>query len=188
MEVRASRCGLTRKPMGGEGIEGFGLLGKQVFAGCGEKEVGVEVEAALGDDVGLEGADGSGGVVAGIGGRLEALGFAFFVGFAEGGQGHDDFAADFEGRRDVGLFQLRGGDGERDGADGADVGGDVFADGSVAASEAALKMGGTVGGGAELEGHREAVHFVFADVARCRRCRRPASGRGGPSRGVPPRW
>jgi len=32
---------------------------EEVFTGFGEEEVGVEVEPALGDDVGLEGADGS---------------------------------------------------------------------------------------------------------------------------------
>ena len=46
---------------GGQGIEGSRLLGEQVFAGFGEEEVGVKVEPPLGDDVGLEGADGSGG-------------------------------------------------------------------------------------------------------------------------------
>jgi hypothetical protein len=60
---------------GGESVEGFGLLGEEVFAGFGEEEVGVEVETALGDDVGLEGADGSSSVVAGVSGGLEALGF-----------------------------------------------------------------------------------------------------------------
>ena len=87
----------------GEGVEGFGLLLKEVFAGFGEEEVGVEVEAALGDDVGLEGADGAGGVVARVGRGIETLGDALFVGFDEGGERHHDFAADFEGGGDARL-------------------------------------------------------------------------------------
>ena len=96
--------GIDAKADGGEGVEGFGLLGEEIFAGFGEEEVGVEVEAALGDDVGLEGADCSSSVVAWIGGGLKALGFTLFVCFAEGLKGHDDFAANFKGGWDVGFF------------------------------------------------------------------------------------
>jgi hypothetical protein len=46
------------------------------LAGGVEEEVGVEVEAALGDDVGFEGADGAGGGVAGVDGGSLAGGFA----------------------------------------------------------------------------------------------------------------
>ncbi len=53
---------------GGERVEGFGLFVEEVVAGFGEREVGVEVETAAGDDVGLEGANGSGGGIAWIDG------------------------------------------------------------------------------------------------------------------------
>ena len=95
--------GIDAEAESGEGVESFGLLLKKVFAGFGEQEVGVEVEPALGDDVGLERADGSGGVVARIGGGIETLGNALFIGFNECGERHDDFAADFEGGGDFRL-------------------------------------------------------------------------------------
>ncbi len=56
------------------------------------------------------------------------------------------------------------GEGEGDGADGADVGGDVFAGGAVAAGEAAQEAGASLPCGAVVEGEREAVELVFADV------------------------
>ena len=51
------------------------------------------------------------------------------------------------------------------GADGADVGGDVFADGPVAAGDAALQLGGAVARWGVEQGKREAVELELADVA-----------------------
>ena len=94
-----------------EGVEGGGLVREERLAAsrC-EEEVGVELEAALGDDVGLEGADGAGGGVARVGGGRHAGGDALLVHLVEGGLREDDFAADFEALRQAGGFQLRGGD------------------------------------------------------------------------------
>ena len=69
------------------------------------------------------------------GGRPSLL--ALFVEALEGCLGHDDFAAHFKCLRQTLLFQAVGGDGERHAADGADVGGDVFAGLAVAAGDAA---------------------------------------------------
>ena len=61
-----------------------------------EEEVGVKVEAALGYDVRLEGADGSGGGIARVGGRCETLRLALLVELAEGSVGEHDLAAHLE--------------------------------------------------------------------------------------------
>jgi hypothetical protein len=61
-----------------------------------QQEVGVEVEAALGDDVGFERADGAGGGVARIDGGGETLRHALLVHLEEGGLRQDDLAADLE--------------------------------------------------------------------------------------------
>ena len=50
-----------------------------------EEEVGVELEAALGDDAGFDRADGAGGGVAGVGGGGLAGGFALGVHLLESG-------------------------------------------------------------------------------------------------------
>ena len=68
------------------------LAGGVVFA-IEEQEVGVEIEAALGDGFGVEGAKGACGKVARVGGGGETGGDTFFVGFFEGGQGHDHFTS-----------------------------------------------------------------------------------------------
>ena len=68
MSLMASRCGIDAEAGGGECVEGFGLFFEEVVAGFGEREVGVEVETAAGHDVGLEGANGSGGGIAWIDG------------------------------------------------------------------------------------------------------------------------
>ena len=75
----------------------------------------------------------------------------------------DDFAADFEVLREACCFEFGGGDVQRDAADGADVGGDVFADGSVAAGDTDFERGFVVGSGSVLQGEREAVEFELAD-------------------------
>ena len=130
--------------------EGFGLKWEEGVAGmvavrAREQEVGVKVKASLGDDVGFEGADGAGGGVTGVGLRGLALGFELGVHGAEGRLGHDTLTADFKGLRQVGGFQLGGGDVKRDGSDGADVRGDVLADGAIAAGEAAEEVGTAFG-------------------------------------------
>ena len=130
-----------------------------------EEEVGVKVEAALGYDVGLQRADGSGGGVARVGRGGEALRLALFVELAEGGVGHDDLAAQLEVGGQASGGQLRCRNTQRDGADGADVRGDILADGPVAAGESALEAGGTVRGGRIEQGKREAVELELADVA-----------------------
>ena len=81
---------------GGERVEGFGLFVEEIVAGFGEREVGVEVETAAGNDVGLEGADGSGGGIARIDGGRQSLGFALLIHLEKGRERHYDFAADFE--------------------------------------------------------------------------------------------
>ena len=59
--------GLTRMPMVPRAWRVWDWSGSSSFAIGGEEKVGVEVEAALGDDVGLKGADGAGGGVARVG-------------------------------------------------------------------------------------------------------------------------
>jgi hypothetical protein len=66
--------------------------GRRVVFAVEDQEVGVEVEAALGDGFGVEGAQGAGGKVARVGGGGEAGGDALFVGFFEGGERHDDLS------------------------------------------------------------------------------------------------
>ena len=70
----------------------------------------------------------------------------------------------------AGGLEAFGGDVERDGADGADVGGDVFADGAVAARDAARGGRLVAVAGAVLQGEREAVELELADVADGARC------------------
>ncbi len=57
---------------------------------------------------------------------------------------HDDFAPYFERLRKVRSFEPDCGGHQRDRSDGADVGGDVFTDGTVAARKSAGKPGRTV--------------------------------------------
>jgi len=118
----------------------------------GEEEVGVEVELAVGGDGGVENAEGAGGGVAGVGVAGEAFLLAVGVEFLEGGVGHDNFPAGFELVSDSADF-------EGEAADGAGVGGDVFAFGSVAAGEGELE-----GTGGVLGGEGEAVEFEFGYV------------------------
>ncbi len=91
---------------GGERFKGFGLFVEEIVAGFGEREVGVEVETAAGDDVGLEGADGSGGGIARIDGGRQSLGLALLVHLEKRRKGHHDFAADFEDGRQLGFLEL----------------------------------------------------------------------------------
>ncbi len=163
--------GVDPEAAGAEGFESGGLAREEGLAGRVEEEVGVEVEAALRDDVGLERADGAGGGVARVCGGSLAGGFALLVELAEGCLRKHDLAPDLEVRRHAGGLELCGGDAERDGADGADVRGDVLADGAIAAREAALEVGGAVvllfraEGRAVVEGERQAVELELADVA-----------------------
>ena len=106
MVATVATCGLTRMPALPRAARASDWCGSRACRRSGsEEEVGVEVEASLGDDVGLERADGAGGGVAGVGGGGLAGGFALLVELAEGGLGHDALAADFEGWR-----QVRGGE------------------------------------------------------------------------------
>ncbi len=79
MESTVAAWALTRKPAARRASRAADWVGRSVSPGCSgiavavEEEVGVEVEAALGDDVGLEGADGAGGGVARVGRGGEAL-------------------------------------------------------------------------------------------------------------------
>ena len=66
-----------------------------------EQEVGVEVQAAIGDDGGFEGAQRSGGGVARIDGRRQALLLALLVQPQESRFGHDHLAAHLECLREA---------------------------------------------------------------------------------------
>ncbi len=77
----------------------------------------------------------------------------------------DDLAANLEGLREVRGGEFLRADAEGDGLDGADVRGDVFADGAIAAGEPAGEVGRALGSGLVVEGEREAVELEFADVA-----------------------
>lgn len=130
--MNAFAMGVDAKAEGGESFERGGLSGGEVLA-FNEQEVGEEDEAAVGDDAGLEGAQSSGGGVAGIDEDREAIALALFIHALESFFGHDDFAADFECLGQFCLLEASGGDAEGYAADGADVGGDVFSSLSVAA-------------------------------------------------------
>ena len=108
---------------------------------------------------GLKLADGAGRGIARIGENRQALAFAFFIHFLEGGDGHQHFAAHFKIQRDAGFLQPFFRDGKRNGADGADVERHVFADGAVAASDAANQFAVLV-----AQGQRHAVELQFAYV------------------------
>ena len=139
-------------------VQGFPVAVK-VGAAILEQHVGEIVEAALRGDAGLELADGAGGGVARVGENRQAFLFALVVHFLEGGDGHEHFAADFEIGGDAGFLQLVQRDGKRDGANRAHVQGDVFADGAVAAGDAADQFAILV-----VQGQGHAVELQFADV------------------------
>ena len=143
------RCAVLRGSRMWDGSEGA--------APSRREEVGVEVEASLGDDVRFEGADGAGGGVARVDCGCEALGFALLVHLEEGGLREDDLAAHLKGLGQAGGFEVGDGDAQRDGADGADVAGDVFADGAVAAGDAAGQMRRTFWAGFVLQRQGESV-------------------------------
>ena len=119
--------GIDLEAHGGEFVEGL-PMGEAGGGTVGEEEVGVEVKLAVGGDGGVEDAERAGGGVAGVGVAGEAFLLAVGVEFLEGGVGHDDFATGFK----VGAVAA---DFEGEAADGAGVGGDVFAFGAVAAGE-----------------------------------------------------
>ena len=106
-----------------------------------QQEVGVEDQLPLRDDARLQGANCSCRSVARVDGGRQTLGHALLVHLDEGCLWEDNFASDFEVLRQARGFQLCCGDAKRDGADGADVGGDIFADSAIAAREAALEFG-----------------------------------------------
>ncbi len=87
----------------GQRIERGALPVRPVLA-LDQQEVGVEVQAAIGDDAGFERAQRSGGGVAGIDGRGKALLLALLVQAQEGGLGHHRFAAHFECLRQAELL------------------------------------------------------------------------------------
>jgi hypothetical protein len=147
---REAAVGVDAEAELGEGVELLGLGGECGLA-VAEEEVGVEVEAAGGGDAGVEDAEGSGGGVAGVGEGGIAGGFAGGVEGLKIGAVHDDFATNLEG------FGL--GRGQGYGADGAGVGGDVFAGRSVAAGEGLEELTVFVS-----QGEGEAVEFEFAVV------------------------
>ena len=62
-------------------------------------------------------------------------------------------------------FEFRRADVQRDAADGADVGGDVFAGGAVAAGDAGGECGFAVAASNVLQREREAVELELADEA-----------------------
>ena len=154
--------GIDAEAEGGERIESGALALRPVVA-FDEQEVGVELQAAIGDDRGFECAQGSGGGVARIDGGRKALLLLLLVQAQEGCFGHDHFAADFECLREAELLQLSAEDGQRHTADGADVGGDVFAGLAIAAGDAGREARAAVGG-LVTQRHAQAVELVFGDV------------------------
>ena len=64
-----------------------------------EQEIGVEIQAAIGNDAGFKRAQRAGGCVARIDGRWQALPLAFLVQAQEGCLRHDHFAANLDGLR-----------------------------------------------------------------------------------------
>ncbi len=104
-------------------------------------------------------ADGAGGGVARVGENGQALLLALLVHFLEGGDGHQHFAADFEIGGNPGFLQLVQRNRKRNRTHRAHVQGDVFADGAVAAGDAADQLAILV-----VQGQRHAVELQFADV------------------------
>ena len=139
------------------------LARRPVFA-VDEQEVGEEHQPPIGDDAGLEGAQRAGGGVARIDGRRQALALALLVEPLKGGLGHDHFAAHFKGLRQAGFLEPLGGDGERHAANGADVGGDVFADLAVAAGDAGDRGARRRLGRLVVQRHAQAVELELGGV------------------------
>jgi hypothetical protein len=166
VEVLAQAPGAVDLEAGlGERLQGARML-LEGDAAAHREEVGVEVEAALGGDGGVEHAHASGGGVARVGEAGEPGGLALLVQPLEGLGGHDDFAAHLELRRQPRFFQRRRRDGERHGADGAHVGGDLLAHLAVAAgqSQGQLRLALLLRVGLVAQGHGEAVQLEFADA------------------------
>src|SRR4029077_1581323 len=107
----------------------------------------------------LELTHGSGRGVARIGKNREPLFFALLVHSFKGGDGHEHLATDFEVRGNPRLFQFFQWNRERNGAHGAHVQGDVFADGTVATGDAADQFATLV-----VQGQRHAVELQFANI------------------------
>lgn len=107
-----------------DGVVAVDFQGRRHLA----QAVGDEAEFSGGGDFGVELLEGSGGEIAGVGELLLAGGGALLVDFLELGVGHENFAANFKDAGKMGAFEA-----ERDGSDGASVGGDVVAAPTVAA-------------------------------------------------------
>jgi hypothetical protein len=95
--------GIDAEAERGQRIERGALPLRPVLA-LDQQEIGVEVQAAIGDDAGLQRAQRSGGGVAGIDGRRQALLLALFVQAQEGGFGHHRLAAHLKCLRQAGSF------------------------------------------------------------------------------------
>src|SRR5579875_1847907 len=105
-------------------------------AAVDEQSVGKEVEPAARGNPGIKLPHRSGSGIAGIGELREALLFLFFIHAQEGRGGHDQLTSNLEGCGQAGLLQLPWRDVQGNTADGADIGGDVFALDTVAAGDA----------------------------------------------------
>ncbi len=147
--------GIDLEAGSGERAHGFSLL-VEIRGAVDEQHVGVKIEAALGGDVRLQHAHGAGGCVTRIGEARLAGGLTLLVHALEGLGRHDDFAANFKIGRNLRCLGVGK---QRDGADSAHVGRDVFSDGAVAARDRPLEARAGV-----AQGHGKAVELEFADV------------------------
>ncbi len=153
------RVGLFPALRGGAQAEVFELVEEcfvgvelDAFALTGTVEEGVE--GALGDFGGVEQFEGAGAGIAGVGEGFESGFLALLVEGLEAVAVEVDFASDFEyGGGCVGLKA------EGDGADGADVGGDVVSSGAVAAGKGVDELTVFV-----AEGDGDAVNFGLDDI------------------------
>src|SRR3984957_8500341 len=141
-----------------ESFENFGVAFFR-DAAIDQQVVGEEIEVARFGDVGVEDADRAGGGVARIGVAFGADGVLLLVHGVESLAGHDRFAANFERAGQAGFLEMFFIDPERDGANGAHVGRDVFAGGAISASDGANQRAIFVN-----QRHAEAIKFMFGDV------------------------
>ena len=145
-----SAFGVDGKSQVFEMVKGFGVGVKGRVRGA--EEVGEKAEPAFGHQAGVPQFERAGGGIAGVGKGSFTGFFAFAVDGLEGFVGEVDFAAD--------LAAVNGfSEADRDGGNGFDVGGDIFAPDAVAPGDAAEQEAVFVG---EAEGH--AVDFEFSDV------------------------
>ena len=155
--------GIDAEAKGGKRIESGALTLRPVLA-LDQQEVCKEDEPAIGNDTRFKCAQGSGRCVAGVDGEGQSLLLALLIQALERSFGHDYLATDFESLRESDLVERLGRNGERDAADGADVGGDVLAGLAVAAGDATDEACAAGFGCLIVQGHAQTVELEFGHV------------------------